>query len=59
MTEEYRECNAQGRQGTVRFTDTLDTQNPFQHFLYSINQLLEYVLNKAGPSDTVGITVRN
>jgi len=58
-TRQYRRFNAEGRQLTVRLNPTSDASDPVSHFLASVNDLFESVLNDVGDSDTVGITIRN
>jgi hypothetical protein len=58
-TRQYRRFNAEGRQLTVRLNPPSDASDPVSHFLASVNDLFESVLNDVGDSDTVGIRIRN
>jgi hypothetical protein len=57
-TRQYRRYNAVGRQLTVRLNPPSDASDPVSHFLASVKDLFESVLNDVGDSDMVGI-IRN
>ena len=44
---------------TVRLNSPSDASDPVSHFLASVNDLFESVLNDVGDSDMVGLTIRN
>ena len=58
-TGQYRRFNAEVRQLTVRLNPPSDASDPISHFLASVKDLFESVLNDVGDSDMVGITIRN
>ena len=56
---QYRRCNAVGTQLTVRLLPPEDNIDPVGHFLASVNEHLQYVLQDVSDSDVAGITIQN
>jgi hypothetical protein len=60
INRQYRRFNTAGTQLMVRLQPTVpEEENPVNHFLTSVNDLLEYALRYVSESDMVGITIRN
>ena len=57
---EYRRFNTTGTQLTVRLNPpTIPDTNPVDHFLASVKDLFEHVLQDVGDTDMVGIATHN
>ena len=60
ISREYRRFNTTGRQIRVRLNPPTDTDtNPMDHFLDSVNDPFEHVLQDVGDADMVGIAIHN
>ena len=60
IRRQYRRFNTTGTQLTVRLNPpTAPDANPVDHFLASVNDLFEHVLQDVGDTDMVGIAIHN
>ena len=59
ITRQYRRFNAVGTQITVRLLPPSSNVDPVTHFLASVNDLFEHVLQNVSDSDIVGMTIHN
>ena len=60
INREYRRFNTIGRQIRVRLNPPTDPEtNPMDHFLVSVNDLFEHVLQDVGDADMVGVAIHN
>jgi len=59
MKRQYRRYNAVGTQLTVRLLPPADNSDPVGHFLASVKELFDYVLQDVSDEDMVGITIKN
>jgi hypothetical protein len=60
IRREYRRFGTVGKQFTVRLNPPSDLDlNPIDHFLASINDLFDRVLQDVQDSDMVGVAIRN
>ena len=60
IRRQYRRFNTTGTQLTVRLNPpTAPDANPVDHFLSSVNDLFEHVLQDVGDTDMVGIAIHN
>jgi len=57
ITRQCRRFNAVGTQITVRLLPPSNNVDPVTHFLTSVNDLFEHVLQKVSDSDMVGMTI--
>ena len=60
-TREYRRVNTSGTQWKVRLNQHPETPlpDPVTHFVDSVNNLLDHVLEDVGDADMAGITIHN
>ena len=59
IKRQYRRYNAVGTQLTVRLLPPADNSDPVGHFLASVNELFDYVLQDVSDEDMVGITAES
>jgi len=61
QTREYSRFNTRGTHWKVRFNPPTETPLPVPvtHFVDSVNNLLDRVLEDVGDADNVGITIHN
>ena len=60
INREYRRFNTTGRQIRVRLNPPTDPDtNPMDHFLASVNDLFEHVLQDVGDANMVGVAIHN
>jgi hypothetical protein len=60
IRREYRRFGTIGTQFTVRLNPPTDLNpNPVDHFVGSLNELFEHVLQDVQDSDMVGVAIRN
>ena len=60
INREYRCFNTTGRQIRVRLNPPTDLEtNPVYHFLPSLNDLFEHVLQDVGDAEMVGVAIHN
>jgi len=61
QTREYRRFNTRGTQWKVRFNPPPETslRDPVTHYVDSVNNLFDDVLEDVGDADMVGITIHN
>ena len=59
ITRQYRRFNAVGTQITVRLLPPSTNVDPVTHFLATVNDLFEHVLQNVSDSDIVGMTIHN
>ena len=60
INREYQRLNTIGRQIRVRLKPPTDPDtNPMDHFLASVNDLFEHVLQDVGDADMVGVPIHN
>ena len=59
ITRQYRRFSAVGTQITVRLLPPSNNVDPVTHFLTSVNNLFEHVLQNVSHSDMVGMTIHN
>ena len=60
ISREYRCFKTTGRQIRVGLNPPTDPKtNPVEHFLASVNDLFEHVLQTVGDADMVGVTIHN
>jgi len=56
---QYRQYNALGTQLTVRLLPLADNSDPVGHYLASVNEIFDYVLQDVSDEDMAGITIKN
>jgi len=59
IKRQYRRYNAVGTQLTVRLLPPADKIDPVGHFLASVNEIFEYILQDVSDEDMVVITIHN
>ena len=59
ISRQYRRFNAVGKQITVRLLPPSNNVDPITHFLTSVNDLYEHVLQNVDDSDMVEMTIHN
>jgi len=59
ITRQYRRFNAVGTEVTVRLLPPSNNVDPVTHFLASVNDLFDHVLQNVSDSDMVGMTIHN
>jgi len=59
ITRQYRRFNALGTQLTERLLPPSNNVDPVNHFVTSVNDLFEHVLQNVSDSDMVGMTIHN
>jgi len=59
ITRQCRRFNAVGTQITVRLLPPSNNVDTVNHFIASVNDLFEHVLQNVSDSDMVGMTIHN